>query len=87
MANRRHRNQVRSIVHFFCAGEKKDDHQQVCASAPVYLRTLSAPWKNNAHFVSRPHYTFFSQYGLSLCEYPRMHGEGEVYLTHVAIEE
>ena len=72
---------------FFRVGEKKDDHQQVCASAPVYFRSIPAPEKNNAHFVSRPHYTFFSQFGLSLCEYPRMHGKGEVYLTHVAIEE
>ena len=68
-------------------GEKKDYHQQVCASAPIYIRSIPAPRKNDAHFVSRPHYTFFSQFGLSLSDYPRMHGEGEVYLTHVAIEE
>lgn len=72
---------------FFRVGEKKDDHQQVCASSPVYIRSLPAPQNNNAHFVSHPHYTFFSQFGLSLGEYPRMHGEGEVYLTHVVIEK
>ena len=72
---------------FFRVGEKKNALQQVCASAPVFVRFISAPPENNDHFVSRPHFTFFSQQGLSLCEYPRMHGKGEVYLMHVAIEE
>jgi hypothetical protein len=72
---------------FFRVGEKKDDQQQVCASAPVYIRSITAPQKNNAHFVSRPHYTFLSEYGHSYGEYPRMHGEGDAYLIHVAIEE
>jgi DNA primase catalytic subunit len=72
---------------FFRVGEKKDDHQQVCAAAPIYIQTLPAPCKNNAHFVSKPHYSFFSQHGLLQKEYPRMHGSGEVFLTHVVIEE
>ncbi|MFA4823582.1 MAG: hypothetical protein WC593_00340 [Methanoregula sp.] len=72
---------------FFRVGEKQDDHQQVCASAPVFIRSIPAPPKNNDHFVSCPHYKFFSHYGLSHPEYPRMHGEGEVFLTHVAFEE
>jgi hypothetical protein len=72
---------------FFRVGEKKDDCQQVRASAPVYIRTIPAIQENNAHFISRPHFMFFSQYGLSLGDYPRMHGTGEVFLTSVAIEE
>jgi hypothetical protein len=72
---------------FFRVGEKKNEHQQVCASAPVYIRSIPAPRENNAHFVSRPHHTFFSRYGLTLCEYPRMHGAGDVFLTHVISEE
>jgi DNA primase catalytic subunit len=72
---------------FFRVGEKKDDHQQVCASAPVFIRSISAPRENNVHFVSLPHYTFFSHFGQPLPDYPRMHGEGDVFLTHVAYEE
>ncbi len=72
---------------FFRVGEKKNELQQVCASSPVFVRSIPAPRENNTHFVSRPHYAFFSRYGHSLFEYPRMHGAGEVYLTYAAIEE
>lgn len=72
---------------FFRVGEKKDEDLQVCATAPVYIKTIPASDENNAHFISLPHYTFFSHFGRTLPLYPRMHGAGDVFLTSVVIEE
>ncbi|NMB77972.1 MAG: hypothetical protein GYA23_02615 [Methanomicrobiales archaeon] len=71
---------------FFRVGEKRTSDGRILDGAPVYQTTLAAPEENNAHMVSRPHARFLAGF-LPLRDYPRMHGEGEVYLTHAVIEE
>ena len=57
------------------------------AGPPEYVKTLPAPEENNARFVSRPHYQFMKDFVPVLREYPRMHGDGTVILTHTVNEE
>ncbi|HII98125.1 MAG TPA: hypothetical protein HA272_02385, partial [Methanoregula sp.] len=71
---------------FFRVGEKHTGAGQVSAGPPVFEKTIRAPEKNNAHFISRPHHTFLSGF-IHLADYPRMHGEGGVFLTHTIIED
>ncbi len=71
---------------FFRVGEKHTENGRVCASAPVYVKTIVAPDANNAHYISRPHYRFLAGF-IPLRTSPRMHGEGDVFLTHVVIED
>ena len=71
---------------FFRVGQKKDSEGNVAAGAPVHVKTLPAGSVGNYHFVSRPHYRFLADF-LPLPEYPRMHGEGEVFLTHAVTED
>jgi hypothetical protein len=70
---------------FFRVGETRDANGTLCAGAPVYQKTIPGHG-NNGHYVSRPHYRFLSDF-LPLEDYPRMHGEGEVCLTHTVIED
>lgn len=72
---------------FFRVGEVRDGDQDLIAGPPEYLKTLPAPEANNARFVSRPHYHFMKDFVPVLREYPRMHGEGAVILTHTVNEE
>jgi DNA primase catalytic subunit len=71
---------------FFRIGEKCSGDGQVRAGAPVYCRTIAATDADNAHFVSRPHHQFLSDF-IPLRDYPRMHGNGTVFLTHTVIED
>ena len=71
---------------FFRVGVKKTSDGTVGTGAPIYVKTIPAPYKNNCHFVSRPHQGFFSDF-IPLRDYPRMHGDGEVFLTHTVIED
>lgn len=71
---------------FFRVGEKHTGAGQVSAGPPIYEKTIRAPEKNNAHYISRPHHTFLSGF-IPLRDYPRMHGEGDVFLTHAIIED
>lgn len=72
---------------FFRVGEKKDENMKICATAPVYIKSILAPPENNTHFISRPHYQFFSVFGRIRSSYPRMHGTGAPFLATVAIED
>jgi len=71
---------------FLRVGEKCTGTGQICAGAPVFEKIIFAPEENNVHYISRPHHRFFSAY-IPLNEYPRMHGKGEVFLTHAVIED
>lgn len=71
---------------FFRVGEKRTGEGRLCANAPVYLKTLQASDENNTHMVSRPHCAFLADF-LPLRAYPRMHGKGDVFLTHTVIED
>ena len=71
---------------FFRIGETRDEYQQVLAAAPRYETTIHAPEVNNQHFVSLPHLRFFSEGSLPMRTYQRMHGSGDVFLTHTIIE-
>jgi hypothetical protein len=71
---------------FFRVGVKQTGDGQISAGAPVYLKTLPAPPENNTHFVSLPHIQFLAGY-IPVAAYPRMHGEGDVFLTHTIIED
>jgi hypothetical protein len=71
---------------FFRLGEKMTSDGRVCASAPVYEKTISAPPENNRYYVSRPHHEFFSDF-IALTPSPRLHGNGSVFLTHTVIED
>lgn len=70
---------------FFRVGEIRDSEQRIVAKAPSYCKTLAAPDKNNARFISLPHDRFFRTF-ITLPAYPRMHGSGDVFLTHTVIE-
>ena len=72
---------------FFRIGEKRDELQRVVAGAPEFKKTLYSSSANNACFISRPHYRFFSGFPVPLCAYSRMHGNGEVFLSYTVIEE
>jgi len=72
---------------FLRVGETRDERQNVIAGSPRYEATLEAPDANNAHFISRPHFRFFSGFPLPLRTYPRMHGTGDITLVHTVIEE
>jgi hypothetical protein len=72
---------------FFRVGEIRDENQELISGPPEYVRTLAAREENNTRFISRPHYRFLKDYLPALGEYPRMHGEGEVILTHTVNEE
>jgi len=72
---------------FFRVGDTRDERQNVITGPPRYESTLEAPGANNAHFISRPHFQFFSQFSLPLRSYPRMHGTGDITLVHTVIEE
>ena len=71
---------------FFRVGSKQDSDGHVIAGVPEYIGMIPAPADHNAHFVSLPHYRFLADF-LPVPEYPRMHGEGAVFLTHTVIEE
>jgi hypothetical protein len=70
---------------FFRDGEEIGEDQQVRASVPGYFCTLEAGRKGRDFPVSGPHLSFFSDAVPSM-EYGRMHGKGQVSLTHVVIE-
>ena len=72
---------------FFRVGETRDEEQNMIDGSPRYEETLEAPDDNNAHFISRPHFRFFSDYPLPFRQYPRMHGAGDISLVHTIIEE
>lgn len=72
---------------FFRVGETRDERQRVITGSPRYEALLEAPEANNAHFISRPHFQFFSGFSLPLRTYPRMHGTGAVILEYTVIEE
>lgn len=71
---------------FFRVGEIRDEYQHVLAHAPRYETTIHGTESHNRHFVSLPHYRFFSEGSLPLRTYVRMHGSGDVFLTHAIIE-
>jgi DNA primase catalytic subunit len=72
---------------FFRVGEVRDENRKLVAGPPEYVKTLPATEADNARFVSRPHYRFMKDFGMVLREYPRMHGDGAVILTHTVSEE
>ncbi len=72
---------------FFRVGEVRDENQKIIAGPPEYVKTLPAPDADNARFVSMPHYQFMKDFVPVLREYPRMHGNGAVILTHTVNEE
>jgi DNA primase catalytic subunit len=72
---------------FFRVGEVRDENRKLIAGQPEYVKTLPAKDADNARFVSRPHYQFMKDFGMVLREYPRMHGDGTVILTHTVNEE
>ena len=72
---------------FFRVGETRDERQNVITGSPRYEAILEAPDANNAHFISRPHFQFFSGFSLPLRTHPRMHGTGAVILEYTVIEE
>jgi hypothetical protein len=72
---------------FFRIGETRDEYQQVLVATPRYETTIRAPEANNQHFVSLPHLRFFSEGSLPMRTYQRMHGTGDVFLTHTIIEQ
>jgi hypothetical protein len=71
---------------FFRVGDKRDENGTTCAGAPVFIKKIPASDENNTHYVSYPHYRFLTDF-LLLKKYPRMHGKGEVFLTHTVIED
>jgi hypothetical protein len=71
---------------FLRVGEERDMEQGVYAGTPTYLMTIPAPDRNNEHFVSLPHYRFFSRCGTPMRQYRRLHGTGDVFLAHTVIE-
>jgi len=71
---------------FFRIGEKRTSDGRISARAPVYQKTIIAPEENNRQYISRPHFQFFAEF-LSLTNYPRQHGNGEVFITHAVIED
>jgi hypothetical protein len=72
---------------FLRVGTERNIDQGVSAGTPAYVLTVPAPEPNNGHYVSLPHYRFFSGCGLPLREYPRQHGTGDVVLTSAVIEK
>ena len=71
---------------FFRVGKKEGADGTVSDGAPAYVKTLPAGPGGNEHFVSLPHYRFLADF-LPLPDYPRMHGKGDVFLTHAVIED
>lgn len=72
---------------FFRVGEVQSENQDLISGPPGFIKLLPAPGENNARFVSRPHYEFLKEFNPDVREYPRMHGEGAVILTHTVCEE
>jgi hypothetical protein len=71
---------------FFRVGAKEDSEGRRCAGAPVFTKMIPAGDAGNAHYVSRPHHKFLADF-MPVRAYPRMHGEGAVFLTHAVIED
>ncbi len=71
---------------FFHVGTIRDQDQRCLSGPPEYVKTLSAPPGNNERFISGPHYHFIKEFLPETAEYPRLHGEGPVALTHTVIE-
>jgi hypothetical protein len=71
---------------FFRVGEVRDEDQTLISGPPEFVKILPAPEKNNARYVSRPHYDFLKDFVPGLREYPRMHGNGSVIITHTVNE-
>lgn len=71
---------------FFRVGEIRDEYQHVLAHAPRLETTIHGTEAHNQHFVSLPHYRFFSEGLLPMRTYVQMHGSGDVFLTHAIIE-
>jgi hypothetical protein len=72
---------------FFRVGEIQDEDGRVLAGPPVFEKVIPSPEKYNAHFISSPHYHFFSDFLPRLDPYQRVHGKGDVILTHTVIED
>jgi hypothetical protein len=72
---------------FFRVGEVRNENQEFVNGPPEFVKTLAAPDENNARFISRPHYHFLNDFCPALRKYPRMHGNGTVFLTHTVSEE
>jgi hypothetical protein len=71
---------------FFRVGEVRDDAGRLVNGPPEFVKTLPAPGENNCRYVSRPHHAFLQDFIPGLPDYPRMHGEGSVLLTHTVNE-
>ncbi len=72
---------------FFRIGEVRDENQNLLTGPPTYLKTITATEENNARFISGPHYRFMKDFLPGLRTYQRMHGEGDVSLSHTVNEE
>ena len=72
---------------FFRIGEVRDEDQNLLSGPPVFLKTITAPEENNARFISGPHYHFMKDFLPCLRTYQRMHGEGDVSLSHTVNED
>ncbi|HSA38600.1 MAG TPA: hypothetical protein P5013_06900 [Methanoregula sp.] len=72
---------------FFRIGSVRNGNQELISGPPEFLKTLVASEANNTHFVSMPHYLFLKDFVPGLRDYPRMHGKGNVILTHTVNEE
>ena len=71
---------------FFRVGEIQDADGRVLSGPPLFEKIITAPEKYNAHFISLPHYHFFSDFSTRLDPYQRLHGKGNVILVHTLIE-
>ena len=71
---------------FFRVGETRDGNGNITAHAPVCIKIIPGSPADNAHYVSGPHYRFLADF-IPPGNYLRMHGEGEVFLTHTVIED
>jgi hypothetical protein len=71
---------------FFRVGTVRDEYRLI-AGQPVLEKILPAPEENNARFISMPHYHFLKDAIPLIRTYPRMHGKGDVILTHTINEE
>jgi VanZ family protein len=71
---------------FFRVGEIQDAGGRVLSGPPLFEKIITAPEKYNAHFISLPHYHFFSDFLPRLDPCQRLQGKGDVILIHTVIE-
>lgn len=71
---------------FFRVGNRTDSAGSLIESAPSFVKILPGDKPDNVQFASRPHWEFLRSTGVPVCEYPNLHGRGEVMMTHTITE-